>query len=437
MRRTQTSDTTHLPVVPLKTAVKDNSDEVKYHRQFHVMAKPGGAKCNIDCQYCFYLHKEGLLHQPKQPKMDDETLERFIKSYIESQDGEQITFSWQGGEPTLLGLDYYKKVVALQKRYQPEGVQINNDLQTNGLLLNDAWCAFLKEHQFLVGLSIDGPRELHDKYRVTNSGKPTFDLVMKAAQNLRKHQVPFNALTVVNRLNAKHPLEVYRFLTQELGASYIQFTPCVEAKDFKSTAPQFWNESMRPKLGSELSKPGHPMSVVTDWSVDPDDWGNFLKVVFEEWINNDLGKVLVNLFETALAQTMGMPSQLCVTAEFCGKALAIEHDGSVYSCDHFVYPEYKIGNINDKQLNNMAFSIRQEAFGMSKRDSLPDYCLECKHLKLCWGECPKNRIIKTPSGDIGLNYLCSGLQDFFDYASPILVGLAKVIEQNQSAPTKR
>lgn len=432
MRHTQTSDTTHLPVTPLKTAEKHSGKDKKYQRQFHVMAKPGGAKCNIDCQYCFYLHKEGLLHQPKQPKMDDATLELFIKSYIKSQDGKQITFSWQGGEPTLLGLDYFEKIVELQHKYQPQGVQINNDLQTNGLLLNNKWCEFLKQHNFLVGLSIDGPRELHDHYRVTKSGKPTFDKVMAAAHTLREHQVPFNALTVVNRLNAQYPLEVYRFLTQELGATYIQFTPCVEANDFKSTAPQFWNENMRPRIGSELSKPGHPMSVVTDWSVNPDDWGNFLKVVFEEWINNDLGKVLVNLFETALAQIMGMPSQLCVTAEFCGKALAIEHDGSVYSCDHFVYPEYKIGNIKENQLNHMAFSIRQEGFGMSKRDSLPDYCLNCRHLKLCWGECPKNRLIKTPSGDIGLNYLCSGLQLFFDYASPILIGLAKVIKQSKA-----
>lgn len=430
MNKIRTRDTTHLDVTPLKTASRDSSGA--YARRFHVMAKPGGSKCNIDCQYCFYLHKEDLLHQPRQPRMDEETLDTFIRSYIEGQDGDEIVFSWQGGEPTLLGIDYFRQIVALQQKHCPPGVNIRNDLQTNGILLNDEWCRFLKEHGFLVGLSIDGPRALHDKYRVTRSGKPTFDLVMAAAELLRKHQVPFNALTVINRHNAKYPLEVYRFLTRELGATYIQFSPCVEASDFKRTAPQFWNDSMLPLVGSELSKPGHPMSIVTDWSVDPDDWGTFLATVFEEWVNNDLGRVLVNLFETAVAQTMGYPSQLCVTAEFCGKALAIEHDGSVFSCDHFVYPEYRLGDIKQRPLTHMAFSTRQEAFGMSKRDSLPDYCLKCPYLTLCWGECPKNRLIRTPDGEIGLNYLCPGIKRFFDYAAPILAGIAHVLkEQDQ------
>ncbi|WP_421193406.1 anaerobic sulfatase maturase [Aeromonas enteropelogenes] len=430
MNKIRTRDTTHLDVTPLKTASRNSSGA--YARRFHVMAKPGGSKCNIDCQYCFYLHKEDLLHQPRQPRMDEETLDTFIRSYIEGQDGDEIVFSWQGGEPTLLGIDYFRQIVALQQKYCPPGVSIRNDLQTNGILLNDEWCRFLKEHGFLVGLSIDGPRALHDKYRVTRSGKPTFDLVMAAAELLRQHQVPFNALTVINRHNAKYPLEVYRFLTRELGATYIQFTPCVEASDFKRTAPQFWNDSMLPLVGSELSKPGHPMSIVTDWSVDPDDWGTFLATVFEEWVNHDLGRVLVNLFETAVAQTMGYPSQLCVTAEFCGKALAIEHDGSVFSCDHFVYPEYRLGDIKQRSLAHMAFSTRQEAFGMSKRDSLPDYCLKCPYLTLCWGECPKNRLVRTPDGEIGLNYLCPGIKRFFDYAAPILAGIAHVLkEQDQ------
>ncbi|MDF4361287.1 radical SAM protein, partial [Vibrio parahaemolyticus] len=239
---------TTMSIVPLKTASKAPVSGA-YDRRFHVMAKPGGAKCNIDCQYCFYLHKENLLHQEKQPKMDDATLEAFVKSYIESQDGEEIVFSWQGGEPTLLGLDYFRNVVALQKKHQPKGVRIENDLQTNGILLNDEWCAFLKEHNFLVGLSIDGPRELHDKYRKTRSGKPTFDLVMKAVDKLQAHGVKFNALVTVNRHNAKYPLEVYRFLTQELGVTYIQFAPVVEANDFQTTAPQFWNEQMIPTKG--------------------------------------------------------------------------------------------------------------------------------------------------------------------------------------------
>ncbi len=429
MSKTSPRHSTAMPIVPMKTAFKSAQGN---ERRFHVMAKPGGAKCNIDCQYCFYLHKENLLHQPKQPKMDDETLDAFIKSYIESQDGEQIVFSWQGGEPTLLGLDYFRKVVELQKKYQPKGTRIENDLQTNGILLNDEWCEFLHANDFLVGLSIDGPQELHDKYRKTRSGKPTFHLVMKAVEKLQQHQVRFNALVTVNRHNVKHPLEIYRFLTRELGVTYIQLAPVVEPNDFHTTAPQFWNEQMIPELGSELAKPGHPMSVVTDWSVDPDDWGEFLSTMFVEWVNNDLGRVLVNLFETAVAQVMGKPSQLCITAEFCGKGLAIEHNGDVYSCDHYVYPEYKLSNIHDHTLNEMAFSTRQFTFGMAKRDSLPEYCKQCPYLKYCWGECPKNRLIKTPDGEQGLNYLCAGIRRFFDDTLPMLVGLSQILQQQNT-----
>ena len=421
-----------MPLIPLRTASKPKITDA-YSRRFHVMAKPGGAKCNIDCQYCFYLHKEELLGQEKQPVMDEATLEIFIKSYIESQDSDEIIFSWQGGEPTLLGLDYFRKVVAFQKKHQPKGVRIENDLQTNGILLNTEWCEFLREHNFLVGLSIDGPRELHDIYRKTRSGKPTFDLVMKGVDKLKQYGVRFNALVAINRQNVKYPLEVYRFLTKELGATYIQFTPVVEANGFRTTAPQFWNEQMIPVKGSELAKPGHPMSVVTEWSVDAEEWGKFLIAVFEEWVNNDLGRVLVNLFETAVAQVMGKPSQLCVTAEFCGKGLAIEHNGDVFSCDHYVYPEYKLANIKTYSLSDLALSTRQYSFGMAKRNSLPTYCLQCPYLSCCWGECPKNRLIKTWDGETGLNYLCSGIKAFFDYSFPILVGLAEVLKSKEKS----
>ncbi|WP_394391096.1 anaerobic sulfatase maturase [Shewanella woodyi] len=322
-------------------------------------------------------------------------------------------------------------MIQLQQRYCPLGVTIKNDLQTNGILLNKEWAIFLKQHDFLVGLSIDGPQELHDMYRVTRSGKPTFVLVMAAARILKKYGVQFNALAVINRKNVLYPKEIYRFLTQELGATYIQFTPCVEGNSFTQTAPQFWNEQMIPIIGSELSKPGHPMSVVTNWSVDPDDWGIFLISVFDEWVNNDLGRVLVNLFETAVAQTMGLPAQICVMAEFCGKGIAVEHDGKVYSCDHYVYPEYELGNIHQSSLNNLVFSTRQETFGMAKRDSLPNYCKSCPHLNLCWGECPKNRLIRTPDGELGLNYLCSGLSLFFEHAKPILNGISAILERKE------
>ncbi len=424
MKRIQTRDTTQLSVVPLKTAVKDHHPNLLYRRNFHIMAKPCGSQCNMDCKYCFYLHKSELLHQNRHARMDNATLEKFIRDYINSHDSRDIVFSWQGGEPTLLGLDYFQHIVELQKRYKPEGVNIHNDLQTNGLLINDAWCEFLAEHHFLVGLSIDGTKELHDRYRITRSGKPTFDKVMGAVEKLRKYHVSFNALTVVNNFNSKHPLKVYNFLTRELGVNYIQFTPCVEPKSHKKIAPQFDSSISTVYINSTQSNPSSKHSIVTPWSVASDDWGQFLISIFTEWVNNDLGRVQVNLFESAVAQTMGLPAQVCVMSEFCGKALAIEYDGALFSCDHFVYPEYQLGNIHSTPLNQMVFSIRQEAFGMSKRDSLPDYCMRCPHLRLCWGECPKNRLLTTPDGEEGLNYLCSGFKAFFNEAAPILVGIA-------------
>ncbi|CAK2135221.1 putative anaerobic sulfatase maturation enzyme AslB [Vibrio crassostreae] len=424
--------TTQMDLTPLKTAfATDGNNHVD--RRFHVMAKPGGAKCNIDCQYCFYLHKDELLNQSKQPQMDDATLEAFIKSYIESHDGEEVVFSWQGGEPTLLGLGYFKKIVELQRKYAKTGMRIENDLQTNGLLLNKDWCEFLVEHSFLVGLSIDGPEFIHDKYRKTRSGKPTFKRVIQAVNLMKEYKVPFNALVTVNRFNSQYPLEVYRFLTQELGVTYIQFSPCVESRSFEKIAPHFWKENMQPEVGSELAKPGHLMSVVTDWSVDASEWGKFLVAVFNEWVNNDFGRVLVNLFETAVAQVMGMPAQLCVTAEFCGKGLAIEHNGDVFSCDHYVYPEYRLANINERPLNEIAISTRQYSFGMAKKSSLPQYCLNCEYLKYCWGECPKNRLLTAPNGESGLNYLCPGIKMFFEHALPILVGISTLLKSSNSS----
>jgi len=392
--------------------------------RFHAMAKPSGSTCNIDCAYCFYLHKEHLLHQRRGQRMSPSTLERYIAQYIEAQNGEQIVFSWQGGEPTMLGLDFFRDIVALQKKYQPKNRRIANDLQTNGTLLTDAWCTFLKEHDFLVGLSIDGPRELHDAYRVDRKGQPTFDQVMRGAALLKKHEVPFNTVTVVNRLNARHPVAVYRFLREELGSTYIQFIPCVEPKDFHTVAPQHWPVESMPRLGSSAARPGHADSIVTDWSVDPHDWGDFLCRTFDEWLRKDVGQVLVNLFETAVAQTLGMPAQICISGEFCGKALAVEHDGTAYSCDHYVYPEYALGNIEQVHLGRMAFSPQQQRFGFAKRDTLPAYCRQCRHLNLCWGECPKNRLLRTSDGEPGLNYLCSGLQRFYDHAQPALREIA-------------
>jgi uncharacterized protein len=395
--------------------------------RFHAMAKPIGSTCNINCAYCYYLHKEQLLDQQRGRRMAPSMLERYIRQYIESQNGEQIVFSWQGGEPTMLGLDFFRDIVALQRKYQPAGQRIENDLQTNATLLTDEWCRFLKQEHFLVGVSIDGPRALHDAYRVDRKGRPTFDDVMRGIGLLRQHAVRFNTLTVINRSNAKRPLDVYRFLRDVVGSTYMQFIPCVEPKDFRTVAPQHWPSDAMPVVGSSAAHPGRPESVVTDWSVDPDDWGYFLARTFDEWFSKDLGRVLVNLFETAVAQTMGLQAQLCITSEFCGKALAIEHDGTVYSCDHYVYPEYALGNITDEHIGTMAFSEQQQQFGYAKRDALPTYCRQCRYLSLCWGECPKNRLLRTPEGEPGLNYLCAGIKRFHAHAGARLRKIADML----------
>jgi uncharacterized protein len=388
--------------------------------RFHAMVKPAGSRCNLDCTYCYYLHKEELLRQESGSRMADGLLAEHIRQYIEAQNGQEVVFSWQGGEPTLMGLDFFRRIVELQDRFRKPFQKIENDLQTNGTLLDEQWAVFLKRHGFLVGLSCDGPRDLHDHYRVNKGGKPTFDRVFAAAELLKKHKVPFNVLCVINRINARRPLDVYRFLTREFLSSSmvprrVQFISCVEPVNFKQVAPQHWPAEMLPVVGTARAKPGSPDSVVTDWSVDPDDWGEFLCKVWDHWYQRDYGKVHVDLFETAVAQSMGLPSQRCVTAEFCGKGLAVEHNGDVFSCDHYVYPEYKLGNIASEHLGTMAYSARQEAFGFAKRDSLPKYCRECEHLKLCWGECPKNRVVRTPEGEIGLNYLCPGFKRFYSH----------------------
>jgi uncharacterized protein len=405
-------------------------------RRFHVMAKPGGSVCNLDCTYCFYLSKETLTKGPGAGKMSDDVLERFIQQYIQGVTGDEVVFSWQGGEPTLLGIPFFKKVVELQKKYAKPGQRIENDLQTNGTLLNEAWAAFLKEHGWLVGLSIDGPRELHDAYRVFKNKQPSFDKVYNAAKLLKRTGVPFNTLTCVNRLNAKRPKDVYRFLRRELGSTHMQFIPIVEYKNFEKSAPQTWDPLTLPKDGTPEARPGHPHSIVTDWSVDPYDYGDFLIGVFNEWYRKDVGTVLVNHFESLVVQHLGQPPQLCVYGETCGKGLAIEHEGSVYACDHYVYPEYKTGNIRDRPLADIAFSKNQVKFGYDKSDTLPSYCRKCDYLKDCWGECPKNRIIRTEEGEPGLNYLCRGLKKYFKHAIPKVEKIVARIrhEQPRSIP---
>lgn len=402
-----------------------------YKHRFHAMVKPVGSLCNLDCTYCYYLHKDGLLHQPDRPRMSDELLEQHIRQYIEAQTGDEVVFSWQGGEPTLLGLEFFEKVVALQARYKQAGQRIENDLQTNGTLLDEDWARFLKQHKFLVGLSCDGPKRLHDLYRVTKGGAPTHDKVMAAARLLQRHGVPFNALCVVNRANAKHPLDVYRHLTRELGVRRVQLISCVEPKVFRNVAPQFWDTASLPVVGTSQAKPGALDSVVTDWSVDPDDWGAFLCTVWDFWYARDYGKVHVDLFETAVAQSMGLPSQRCITAEFCGKGMAVEHNGDVFSCDHYVYPEYRVGNIRETHWGAMAYGEPQKKFGFAKRDTLPQYCWRCEYLKLCWGECPKNRLVRAPDGEAGVNYLCPGLKQFYTHIQRDMPAILRRVRQAQ------
>lgn len=401
-------------------------------RQFHAMVKPAGAWCNLDCTYCYYLHKEELLEQPRLPHMSSELLEEHIRQYIEAQDGATVVFSWQGGEPTLLGLDFFRQVVALEARYKKPNQRIENDLQTNGTLLTEAWAKFLKENNFLVGLSVDGPKRLHDRYRLAKGGQPTHDKVIAAARLLKKFGVSFNVLCVVNRESAKYPLDVYRFLSREVGARMMQLIPCVEPAVFKQVAPQHWDASTLPITGTPQAKPGAPDSVVTDWSVDPDDWGDFLCKIWDFWYTRDYGKMHVDIFESAVAQALGLPAQRCVTAEFCGKGLAIEHNGDVYPCDHYVYPEFRRGNIQETHWGAMAYSETQQQFGFAKRDTLPQDCVHCPYLQLCWGECPKNRLVRTATGEAGLNYLCPGLKKFYAHIQrdmPSILQRVKSIRQ--------
>jgi uncharacterized protein len=400
-------------------------------RSYHAMVKPTGSICNLDCAYCYYLHKKELIGSTSKFRISDETLESHIRQYIEGQDRSEVVFSWQGGEPTLLGIEFFQRVIELEQKYKKPYQRIENDLQTNGTLLNDEWGVFLKKHNFLVGLSIDGPEELHDQYRVAKDGSPTFHKVFAAAEMLHRHRVPFNALTLINRVNAKRPLDVYRFLRNEVRPRQIQFIPCVEPKVFRNTAPQKWDSDTLPLQDSSAARPGTPDSVVTDWSVEPDDWGRFLCKVWDYWYRRDLGKVFINQFENAVAMGMGRGSQMCVYHNFCGKGVALEHDGNLYSCDHYVYPEYKLGNILEISSSRMVFSEQQRKFGFDKSRTLPQQCRECQFLFACNGECPKNRLIRTRDGEPGLNYLCSGLQKFWQHIDNDVKDLCLSLAQNE------
>lgn len=387
------------------------------------MTKPIGPLCNLDCEYCFYLEKETLYPEKSNFRMSDEVLENYIKSYIESQPGQEVSFAWQGGEPTLLGVKFFRRVVELQKKYG-EGRQISNAFQTNGTLLDDEWGEFLRESGFLVGISIDGPARLHDRYRVDKMQKPTFERVMLGVEMLKKHEVEFNTLTVVNRANSKHPLEVYRFL-KKIGSGFIQFIPLVE----RSVEPG--SDS-----GLDLAAPPdieekNPHTLVTSWSVRADDYGEFLVKIFDEWVRHDVGKTFVQIFDVALGNWTGMGGGLCVFSEKCGLGLALEHNGDLYSCDHYVYPKFKLGNIMNLGLGEMVDSDFQKKFGSDKSDTLPNYCRQCEVRFACHGECPKHRFIRTPDGEPGLNYLCSAYKRFFNHVGPAMNTMGELLRRRQ------
>jgi len=361
----------------------------------HVLAKPTGAICNLACSYCFFLDKE-LLYQGSRFRMSEETLDAYIRSLIAMHRTPQVTVAWQGGEPTLMGLDFFRKAVALEECYRKPGMSFLNTIQTNGTQLTDEWGAFFKEHNFLIGISIDGPRELHDAYRVDKGGKGSFDEVMRGLRILQKHDVDYNILTTVNRLNGDYPLEVYRFLRDEARTDWMQFIPVVERVD---------------QAGNPADLKGDRAS---DRSVLPEQFGTFLMTIFDEWVRHDVGRIFVQTFEAAARNWAGLAqSGMCVFNETCGLGLALEHNGDLYSCDHFVDPDYLLGNVNVSSFEDLISGEQQYRFGRDKHDSLPRYCLECDVRFACHGECPKNRFIATPDGEPGLNYLCAGFKQFF------------------------
>jgi len=392
---------------------------------FHVMAKPIGPKCNLDCTYCFYLEKENLYPNARNFRMSDDVLERFISSYISAQPGHEVHFAWQGGEPTLLGVDYFRKIIALQRRHTGRRI-ITNALQTNGTLLDDEWGRFLSENHFLVGLSIDGPHELHDAFRVDHGGKPTFNRVLAGLECLKRYHVEFNTLTVVNRQNSNYPRDVYHFL-KEIGSNFMQFIPLVE-REAPVDNPLGLKLAAPPVVGKESDLAAQ----VTPWSVRAEDYGSFLTGIFDEWVQRDVGQTFVQIFDVALANWYGEGPGLCVFSEKCGGALAIEHNGDVYSCDHYVYPEFRLDNITTQPLGDMASSFQQRTFGADKSTALPRYCRECDVRFACHGECPKHRFIRTPDGESGLNYLCPAYKVFFHHIRPYMDEMVRLLRAGRS-----
>lgn len=377
-----------------------------FARPLYIMTKPVGAICNLACDYCYYLEKSKLYQESPKHIMSDELLEKFIKEYIESQTMPQVLFTWHGGETLMRPLSFYQKAMELQRKYA-RGRTIDNCIQTNGTLLNDEWCRFFHDNNWLVGVSIDGPQEFHDEYRKNKQGKPSFMKVMQGINLLNKHRVEWNALAVVNDFNADYPLDFYHFF-KEIGCRYIQFTPIVERI--------FRHDDGRHLAAVEEGD----NEKLADFSVTPEQWGNFLCTIFDEWVKNDVGEYFIQLFDATLANWVGEQPGVCSLAKTCGHAGVMEFNGDVYSCDHFVFPQYKLGNIYSKTLVEMMYSDKQQQFGRNKFDSLPSQCKECQYLFACNGECPKNRFCKTATEEPGLNYLCKGYYQYFDHVAPYM-----------------
>lgn len=377
-----------------------------FAKPLYVMLKPAGAHCNLACKYCYYLEKNKLYPTAQRHLMSDEMLEQFTREYIEAQTMNQVLFTWHGGEPLLRSIDFYRKALSLQQKYAG-GRRIDNVIQTNGTLLTDEWCEFFAQNHWLVGISIDGPQPYHDHYRLTAAGKPSWQKVMQGIKLLKKHGVEWNAMAVVNADNANHPLEFYRFF-KENGCQFLQFTPIVERltrhEDGRTLA------SLADK--DEIS--------LSEASVTPEQWGYFLSAIFDEWVRKDVGKIFVEIFDCTLANWMGVSPGICAYSKECGHAGVMEHNGDVYSCDHFVFPEYKLGNIRDHSLIDMLYGEQQQEFSRLKHSSLPRQCKECDMEFACHGECPKNRFMKDKYGDSGLNYLCPGYYHYYQHVAPYM-----------------
>jgi len=397
---------------------------------FHLLAKPTGATCNLDCKYCFFLSKE-MLYPGSRFRMADDLLETYIRQLLEAHRmAPEVNISWQGGEPTLMGLDFFELSIKYAEKYKKPGQTLMYTIQTNGTKIDDNWAAFFKKNNFLVGLSMDGPKELHDVYRVNKGGQGTFDQVYKGWETLNKHAVDVNILCTVHAANADHPLEIYHYFRDELKAKYMQFIPIVEraTSELLPLANQGWSE--RP--GGDRPLYTQIGELVTERTVKPEQYGQFLIAIFDEWVRRDVGQIFVNSFDAALGSWVGQPS-LCIFQKTCGKALAMEHNGDMYSCDHFVEPAYLLGNIRDTHMIDLVMSDQQQKFGQDKFDTLPKYCRECPVMFACYGECPRNRFIHTPDGEPGLNYLCAGYKMYFQHIDHPMRMMADLLRRGRYA----